>query len=230
MTNAHYSGEGGDHFLAQRGEAATDRVQMQRATLFGDVARPDARTVDFGCGTGGILERLPASYRAGVEIGESAAEVARSRGIDVVSSLDELAPGSFDLAISFHAIEHVDYPLDVLVAIARVVKPNGLIRLVVPCEMPTARMHRSWRENDYQHLHTWTPLNFGNLAKRAGYRDIQVRLVPMPTGSRLVKALSPVPPLQRLAHRAMSVRRNNFNVVLDASPPMPGTVAPEGHH
>ena len=38
----------------------------------------------------------------------------------------------------------------------------------------------------------------------------------MPTGSRLVRALRWLPPLARLVHAALAVRRNALNVILDA--------------
>lgn len=213
-----YTGEDGQHYLEQRKSSQSDHVQSLRASLFRDLAGEELVILDFGCGTGGVLKRLPAARRIGVEVGEGAAEAARAEGVEVVAGLEQLPDASVDIAISFHAIEHVDTPLQVLQEIGRVVKPGGCIRIVVPSEVPLLRAQRSWAPNRDRHLFTWTPLLFGNLAERAGLKDIKARNEPMPTGSRLVRGLGFLPPLSRLAHLFISLRRNNLNVILDARP------------
>jgi SAM-dependent methyltransferase len=214
-----YRGDDGAAYLEQRQGALTDHVQSLRASLFQDLGAADKTIVDFGCGTGGLLNRLEAGRRVGIEIGEAAAALARESGIEVHSSLDELADDSADVVVSFHAIEHVERPIDILCEIGRVTKPGGTIRLVVPGELATHPEQGRWRPNSDRHLHTWTPLLLGNLAERCGYRDIATSVAPMPTGSRLVKALSPLPALARAAHWHLAKRRNLLNVILNARPP-----------
>lgn len=219
--SAWYTGKEGLTYLRRRTSSLGEHVQSLRASVFQDLAGDDLVILDFGCGTGGILKRLRAARRIGVEIGEGAAEAACAQGISVVQSLEELPDASVDVAVSFHAIEHVDAPLEVLRQIGRVVKQGGRIRLVVPSELPLRSVQRSWSLNGERHLFTWTPLLFGNLATRAGLSAISARLAPMPTGSRVVRALGIVPPLSRLAHFLLSLRRNSLNVILDARPPLP---------
>ncbi len=216
---AVYRGEDGEAYLASRKSSLSDHNQGIRASLFQDVCSEDLAILDFGCGSGGLLSRLRARRRIGVEVGESAAALAREAGIEVVRELSQVASGSIDLSISFHAIEHVERPIDILLEIGRITKPDGRIRLIVPGEIATHPAQRSWQPNRDRHLHTWTPLLFGNLADRCGYRDIRTRVEPMPTKSRLVRALSLLPPLGREAHWRIAERRNALNVILDAKPP-----------
>lgn len=215
MNQEWYSGKDGTDYLMQRETSQAESVQKLRATLFRDVGGPALRIVDFGCGTGGILGSLPASERVGVEIGTEAAKIAQKRGLRIVPSLHLLGDGQFDVAISFHAIEHVDSPLEVLQGLRRVVRPGGCVKLVVPAELPFNSVHRAWRENYDRHLFTWTPLTFGNLAYRAGFRAFSVSIEPMPTNSRVVRYLRFVPLLSRAYHWLISMRRNNFNVVFE---------------
>jgi SAM-dependent methyltransferase len=217
-----YSGEDGEAYLAQRKSSLSDHVQSLRASLFQDLGRDDLTILDFGCGSGGLLSRVKARRRFGVEIGEAAADLARKSGIEVVADLSQLPDNSVDVAISFHAIEHVERPIDVLREIGRVTKPDGLIRLVVPGELATHQHQASWRPNPDRHLHTWTPLLLGNLADRCGYRNIDTRVEPMPTKSRLVRSLSMCQPLARAVHRWLATRRNCLNVILNAKPPHHG--------
>jgi SAM-dependent methyltransferase len=214
-----YRGTDGESYLARRAISLSDYVQSLRASLFTDLGRDDRVILDFGCGSGGILSRLRARRRLGIEIGESAAALARSAGIEVTSSLADVPDNSVDVSISFHALEHVECPIDILREIGRVTKPHGVIRLVVPSEMATHPKERQWKKNPDRHLYTWTPLLFGNLAERCGYRDFRTRVEAMPANSRLVKALSPIPPLANLARFQLAIRRNQLNVILDAMPP-----------
>lgn len=214
-----YRGEQGDVYLAQRKAAASDHNQNLRAGLFRDLSGPDRAMLDFGCGTGGVLARLSGRRKIGIEVGEAAARQARQQGIETFTDLREVPDNSVDAAISFHAIEHVERPIEVLQEIARVVKPGGSIRLIVPGELPTDPKQRRWYPNADLHLHTWTPLLFGNLADHCGYQQIHTQIAPMPTGSRLVRALSWAPALSRAAHWHLSRRRNALNVILDARAP-----------
>jgi len=217
-SNGHYT-DRGDEYFAQREVARSDRLQALRATLFQDVADERLTILDFGCGNGGILTHLPARARIGVEIGEQAASDAQSKGITIHRSLAEVAPRSIDVAISFHAIEHVEHPLDALSAILRTLKPGGKARLVVPCETPITRMERGWKTDKNQHLYTWTPLLFGNLAARAGFEQIEARLAPMPSGARMARWVGTKSLLGRAWSTFINLRDNSYNVVLDAVAP-----------
>lgn len=209
----------GQAYLAQRKGAASDAVQDRRASLYRGLTGPDDVVLDFGCGTGGVLSRVPAARRIGVELGREAGKLARDRGLEVFESLDAIADNSVDCAISFHAIEHTENPAAILRSIVRVVKPGHRVRLIVPGENPRDPRQASWFENRDMHLYTWTPLIFGNLAKIAGFVAIHAQIAPMPTASRLVRALSFAPPLAARAHARAADRMNAWNVILDASVP-----------
>jgi SAM-dependent methyltransferase len=194
-------------YFAQRVGARSERVQALRATLFADLVAPTI--LDFGCGTGGILSRLNATRKIGVEVGKEAAEAARSKGIEVHESLSDIQPASVDIAISFHALEHVRDDLGSIEAIYRALKPGGRIRMVVPGELPL-RTQWHWRENPEKHLRTWTPLSLGNLAEKAGFGKIVTRIEPPLSGSRGVRVLG------KIYRYYIAFRDNGFNVILDA--------------
>lgn len=79
-----------------------------------------------------------------------------------------------DVVISHHALEHVDRPLDTVIAMLAKLKPGGKIVLVTPNESVSMR----FREDDLNyHLFTWSPSNLGNLLKRAGFTRISAEPV-----------------------------------------------------
>jgi len=131
-----YRGENGSQYHALRQGRRSDAVQDSRATLFSGLTQHDSHVVDFGCGTGGVLKRLEAKKRIGVEINEISADEAAKHLDEIYRNLSEISEASVDVAISFHALEHVDEPADVISGLYRVLRPGGLLRIIVPCEMP----------------------------------------------------------------------------------------------
>jgi SAM-dependent methyltransferase len=196
-----------ERYFAHRAASRSDRVQGLRASFFTDLT---AHTIlDFGCGTGGILSRLNAERKIGIEVGEEAGEAARRKGVEIYRSTSDVPAESVDIAISFHALEHVSDDLASLEGIYRVLKPGGSIRLIVPGEIPLGGQRR-WRDNPDKHLRTWTPLSFGNLAEAAGFGCIRARIEPPPSGSRGARFFG------KAYRYYIGLRDNAFNVVLDA--------------
>jgi ubiquinone/menaquinone biosynthesis C-methylase UbiE len=91
-----------------------------------------ARTLEVGCGTGLILERVARVARVarGIDLSPGMLEKARARGLDVrEASATELPfdDGSFDLTYSFKVLAHVPEIGKALSEMARVTAPGGTI-------------------------------------------------------------------------------------------------------
>ena len=181
-----YRGEAGRAYYRQRGSLRSEIEQRKRSELFAGLTSSEDIVLDFGCGNGGVLSHLPAAYRLGVEISEQAADEARRRLDRVVSSLEELDTSSVDVIVSYHALEHVVAPFDVLRQCKRVLKAGGRIRLVVPSETGLLKKKdQTWVRSDKDnHLYTWTPLTLGNLMTVAGFDVTDGQMVPGSSGSR----------------------------------------------
>lgn len=94
-----------------------------------------ARVIDYGCGTGygvGFLSDVAASV-TGYDIDGGAVEYAREHyGAPNVSfTTTPPADATFDLAISFQVIEHVE-PDEYLEGVARALRPGGKLLLTTP--------------------------------------------------------------------------------------------------
>ncbi len=128
------SAYGHEYFDARRDEE--DRRQRMRRQ---EVERLVARTgltggvaVDIGCGTGELLELLPADrwQRYGAEVSEYGREVSGSKGI-----LFDLPDGGgwCDLVVFRGSLQHLDRPLEALFDAYRWLKPGGwLVALATP--------------------------------------------------------------------------------------------------
>ena len=110
---------------------ATERVDWELVTDYlGRNAHAGASVLDFGCNTGGLLERVGSRYsRTGIEVNETAAERARQvSGAQVFASLDALPSGQqFDFVTAVDVVEHFADPGSVIASLLRVVKPGGAL-------------------------------------------------------------------------------------------------------
>lgn len=145
------------------------------------------RLLEFGCGGGFLLERLPARQRIGIEINDAPRQSALQRGLDVRRSLEDVEPGWADVVWSHHALEHVLTPYEILTDLQRTLRPGGQLRLVLPID--DWRLHRHASAPDINgHLWTWTPLLIHNLLHEIGFVDVGTTVKPYswPRGARLL--------------------------------------------
>lgn len=98
------------------------RKWVRRAYLRSAAAQLDGPTLDFGCGVGELLERLPAGSR-GLEYNPATVAFCRRKGLQVDAydgfaddwGLSVLAPETrFDSMVVSHVLEHLDEPARVL--------------------------------------------------------------------------------------------------------------------
>lgn len=133
---------------------------------FSALIEPHHCVVDFGCGGGYLLKELDCKKKLGVEINPAAAAIAATNGVIVAKSASELPDDCADVIISNHALEHTLNPYQELKQLHRVLKPDGKIVVVVPCET----IHSKFIEKDINnHLYTWNPMTLGNLLTEAGF-------------------------------------------------------------
>ena len=165
-TVEHYTGVAGERYFARQrrlGEAGY-RIEARK---FAPHIRPTDSVLDFGCGSGAMVQALECARRLGVEINPAARARAAAAGVEVVPGLAAVPTGSVDVVVSNHALEHVPAPLSVCVEFLRVLRPGGRVVVCVPFD--DWRRQRSHRADDANHhLYTWTPLLLGNLLSDAG--------------------------------------------------------------
>jgi SAM-dependent methyltransferase len=123
--------------------------------------------VDFGCGGGYLLARLPGRIKIGVEVNDVGRASVEALGLKAVASTDALSSGSVDIVISNHALEHTLQPYAELCGIRRIMREGG--KLVVYLPVDDWRTQRHAGEDQNHHLYTWTPLLLANLLGEAGF-------------------------------------------------------------
>jgi SAM-dependent methyltransferase len=117
----------------------------RRRILLGMIDRHFARSaapgapqiLDFGCGTGLMLQHLERyGSPQGVDVDEQAIGFCRRRGLANVQLFDgrtlPFEDGSFSLVTSLDVFEHIEDDLGAMREVARVLEPGGLLLAAVP--------------------------------------------------------------------------------------------------
>ena len=99
----------------------------------------------------------------------------KKKKIIMYDKFEDIEDNSIDTIISNHAMEHVPLPLETLQNLYLKLKPGGLIIIVIPCEQPSESGFYYAPNNINQHLHTWCPMTFGNLAGLAGFKIVECK-------------------------------------------------------
>lgn len=147
------------------------------------------RLLDVGCADGYFLELAQADgwEVAGLEISEPMAREASGRlGIPVVTSVDELPPGKYDVITLWEVVEHFTDPIAELRQLAEHIRPGGTLMLSTPNagHWQALREPETW--NAYRppaHLVLFTAESLKMALEKAGFSPI------------LVWKVSPLPPL-----------------------------------
>jgi len=144
----------------------------------------DAKIIDVGCGSGLwliFMKQQGYTNLMGVDIGGPAKKRLEPLGIPVaVGALPELGlpEASFDLI----RMEHVPNPAEYLNEIARLLKPNGCLVIVVPAieSLSYKVSRRNWAHLDFpRHLYHYSLKSLRFLGSRSGLVVRRYRYLPV---------------------------------------------------
>lgn len=139
---------------------------------FSELKRGDS-VLEFGSGLGNnVLSISQKSNVVLVEPSPIARAVAEEEGLRCFPSLEAVPEMCFDWILCRHVLEHLDYPLAVLIELRNRLHKDGKVVLVLPCEpidqpIPSVEMN--------YHLYGWNRVQARNLANRAGLVPVGVR-------------------------------------------------------
>ena len=91
--------------------------------------------LDVGCRTGDFLMHWPSDIlRVGVELSTRSAQVAQSRGLVIHQNYLEKVEfeKSFDVVTCYAVIEHLEVPSAFLAKLSQLVKPGGVLAIMIP--------------------------------------------------------------------------------------------------
>lgn len=186
MASGQYTGDLGKEYWAWQSNNI-DIGGRITAALFQNYSQPGYTVLDVGCGSGTVIQNVPARERWCVEVNPLARAVAaKSVGATdrVFASIDELPDQRFDLIISNHALEHVSCPLLFVRKLQKKLKSGGKVVFATPGlqDELTYQMSLKYGDQGYDeqgdnnhHLYAWSSQQLANLFKIAGYEVLEAR-------------------------------------------------------
>ena len=112
--------------------ADLERPDWNRVIEYLAEHRSSGRVLDFGCYTGGLLDRIGENYeRYGIEINRAAAaEASRVTGNPTFSSVGEIpAQLRFDVIIACDVVEHMANPIEIIERLGSLLSEDGILIL-----------------------------------------------------------------------------------------------------
>ena len=140
-----------------------------------DEAQKDVKGVqsiiEIGCGNGAFLKKIQTIVPLiiGVEYNEQALKKARALGFTIYGFNEDalIKKQYFDVALSFHVLEHVADPIEFIRHLSTLIKENGKICLSVPNQDGPIKFIEPCVQNMPPHHATrWHKKTFEVLAKR----------------------------------------------------------------
>jgi SAM-dependent methyltransferase len=174
---------GREYTLAQA-RRSWGRKLVRRAYLNHARSLLKGPTLDFGCGVGELLERLP-SGSAGVEYNHSSVEYCRARGLHV-DWYDGYADdwslasctGRFQSLIVSHVLEHFDEPMPILGKLIAAATGRGIERVLV-----IVPGRAGFRHDNTHRTFVDRPMLREELARHPAWHEAQAHYFPLPIES-----------------------------------------------
>lgn len=132
--------------------------------------------LDVGCGVGYILSGVLDTWnKYGVDISNWAVEKAKEYGTIFQGNLEQAHYENefFDAVILNHVIEHLNNPIEVLIEIRRILKPNGKLLLATPnfkCGLAKRFSHNFRLLHDKSHISLFDTLGLFRLLTDLEFR------------------------------------------------------------
>lgn len=148
-----------------------------------------SKVLDVGCGDGyfgEFLVRNKGVDYTGSDISETALQIARDRGLNVVqldasSELGKFSSGSFDFVVMSEFIEHIPNSEGVLKIAGRIAKKGVLVS--VPniaywkfrLQLLFGSFPKQWAVAPQEHLRYWSVYDFKKTAEDVGFEIEEIR-------------------------------------------------------
>lgn len=188
-----------DYHTGKRSRRWLHRVRKAKRQLQSAMALGDCQAVlDIGCSVGYIIEagRQLGLRSAGVDVSSFAVDQARQRGLEArVGTLERIpyADQEFDLVVMRHVLEHTPTPLAALAECRRVLRPGGMLLVLVPDleywkGTVLRRTYRYFRPDDLgrQHFVYYNSNSLSEVLSVGGFRVLATSKA-VPTHTRMQK-------------------------------------------
>lgn len=141
--------------------------------------------IEIGCGPGNFLDKIKSSAIDiyGIEYNDHALKKARNKGYKIFGATDTISDeqkGKFDIAFSFHVLEHVADPTEFVNYLFSWVKPDGKVGISVPnMDGPVKYINPCVSNMPPHHATLWKLATFKKMAEKLNLRIERVAYEPL---------------------------------------------------
>ena len=132
--------------------------------------------LDFGCGTGELLNLIKCKYKIGVEINKFSQKKLKKKKLNYTSKIDKIKKIKFDTIFALSVIDHTEYPITFLKKLKNKLKKNGNIIIIIRHDSKNQDLKNSSYK---QHLYSWSRLSFTNLLNKVGLKVYEKGIISM---------------------------------------------------
>lgn len=175
----YYNGRGVDAKLNYVGEVEQPARSVRRYEWQGVLERVRALTpvppgtawLDYGCGTGGLVQHLRTQGVAAVGFEQGwCVDLLHRKDIPVIDERFEEHAGQYDVVSAIEVIEHTVDPVAVLSTMRGLLKPGGLLFMTTGNAEPFRRDITKWRYVAPEvHVSYFEPATLALALRRAGF-------------------------------------------------------------
>ena len=145
--------------------------------------------LDFGCGSGELLDLIKCKFKIGVEKNNLSLKKVRIKKINCVNKLENLSKKiKFDTIFALSVIDHLDDPVLLIKKLKNKLKRGGQIIIIIRHDSKNQNLKNSSYK---EHLYSWSLLSFNNLLNSIGLKTLDEGVVKMtlPPGFNFFKKI-----------------------------------------
>ena len=149
----------------------------KRVLRFNELYGKDSRLLEIGCASGYFLFEVKDYVKSvtGIELTKEYVKYAKSKGLNVKDSLNEVPDNSCDLIFMFHVLEHIDDPINFLKEVKKKLSQNGKLIIEVPnVDDVLVSVYKIKNHLDFYweiaHNYYFSKMSLGKVLESSGYR------------------------------------------------------------